>query len=421
MSDGDVHARPARRRAEEVDERASSTRRTAARRRARARADPPVPGRRPADAGARGRAVRRRPRAARRADGAPDARRARRRARRDAGRRAAAAVRLPARRRRGRDRARQPARSPKRSRARPRSPTRAASRCRACSSRSSARCEVTIEGQDVTGAPLRLELEELDARVVQHELDHLDGVLMLDRTDDESRKDALASALGARCAPSAKSQTVTWHSLGAVRIAVAATAPFGADVLERLAARHDIAALLTRPDSPQGAGASSAAPPAKVAAERLGIPVLQPERPTAELELPGDAVVVAAYGLLIPESLLANGPLAQRPPVAPAALARRRSGRAGAPGRRRGDGRDDPPDASRSSTPARSPRSARSRSAPEDDAGAVYARAAELAVELLDEVLPSPVVRAAGGRGHLRGEDRGRRPRARPRRGPRRA
>ena len=53
--------------------------------------------------------------------------------------------------------------------------------------------EVTIEGRDVTGAPLELELEEIDARVVQHELDHLDGVLMLERTDDESRKDALAT------------------------------------------------------------------------------------------------------------------------------------------------------------------------------------------------------------------------------------
>ena len=53
--------------------------------------------------------------------------------------------------------------------------------------------EVTIEGRDVSGAPLTLELEEMDARVVQHELDHLDGVLMLERTDDESRKDALAT------------------------------------------------------------------------------------------------------------------------------------------------------------------------------------------------------------------------------------
>lgn len=52
---------------------------------------------------------------------------------------------------------------------------------------------VTIEGQDVRGEPLRLELEEMDARVVQHELDHLDGVLMLERTDDESRREALAT------------------------------------------------------------------------------------------------------------------------------------------------------------------------------------------------------------------------------------
>jgi peptide deformylase len=53
--------------------------------------------------------------------------------------------------------------------------------------------EVTIEGQDLSGAALTFELEEMDARVVQHELDHLDGVLMLERTDDESRKEALAT------------------------------------------------------------------------------------------------------------------------------------------------------------------------------------------------------------------------------------
>ena len=50
---------------------------------------------------------------------------------------------------------------------------------------------VTIEGQDPTGTPLRLELEDLPARVVQHELDHLDGVLMIQRTDDEARRLAL--------------------------------------------------------------------------------------------------------------------------------------------------------------------------------------------------------------------------------------
>jgi peptide deformylase len=51
---------------------------------------------------------------------------------------------------------------------------------------------VTIEGTDETGAPVSFALEELPARVVQHELDHLDGVLILDRTTDEARREALA-------------------------------------------------------------------------------------------------------------------------------------------------------------------------------------------------------------------------------------
>jgi peptide deformylase len=50
---------------------------------------------------------------------------------------------------------------------------------------------VRIEAQDETGDEVRLELDGLGARVVQHELDHLDGVLILDRTDAESRKQAL--------------------------------------------------------------------------------------------------------------------------------------------------------------------------------------------------------------------------------------
>ena len=51
---------------------------------------------------------------------------------------------------------------------------------------------VTVEARDVAGAPLSLELEGTAARVVQHELDHLDGTLMLDRTDPDSRREALA-------------------------------------------------------------------------------------------------------------------------------------------------------------------------------------------------------------------------------------
>jgi peptide deformylase len=51
--------------------------------------------------------------------------------------------------------------------------------------------KVTIEGKDETSADIRLELEEHAARVAQHELDHLDGILILDRTTPEARREAL--------------------------------------------------------------------------------------------------------------------------------------------------------------------------------------------------------------------------------------
>jgi peptide deformylase len=52
---------------------------------------------------------------------------------------------------------------------------------------------VTLEAHDAEGKPYRLELEGLAARVVQHELDHLDGVLILERTTPEARREAMAA------------------------------------------------------------------------------------------------------------------------------------------------------------------------------------------------------------------------------------
>ncbi len=170
------------------------------------------------------------------------------------------------------------------------------------------------------------------------------------------------------------------------RIAVAATAPFGADVLERLAARHEISVLLTRPDAPQGRGRRIASPPAKIVAERLGIPVLQPERPTAGDELGAPSVIVCAYGLLIPEEMLsARAYLNVHPSLLP-------RWRGAAPVERAilaGDREtgvtihetvkelDAGPIAAQRSFPI----------AVDDDAGVVFAQAARIAVELLDEVL----------------------------------
>ena len=51
---------------------------------------------------------------------------------------------------------------------------------------------LTITGRDPDGNELSFELETHPARIVQHETDHLDGTLILDRTDEASRKEALA-------------------------------------------------------------------------------------------------------------------------------------------------------------------------------------------------------------------------------------
>jgi peptide deformylase len=48
-----------------------------------------------------------------------------------------------------------------------------------------------VTGQDLDGNPIELEGEELMARMLQHEIDHLDGKLLLTRLTDEQRKEAL--------------------------------------------------------------------------------------------------------------------------------------------------------------------------------------------------------------------------------------
>jgi peptide deformylase len=52
---------------------------------------------------------------------------------------------------------------------------------------------VTLVGKDEDGDDVRLELEGTPARVAQHELDHLDGVLILDRTTEDARREAMAT------------------------------------------------------------------------------------------------------------------------------------------------------------------------------------------------------------------------------------
>jgi methionyl-tRNA formyltransferase len=176
-------------------------------------------------------------------------------------------------------------------------------------------------------------------------------------------------------------------------IAVAATAPFGADVLERLAASHEVAALLTRPDKPRGRGRTLAPTAAKEAAERLGIPVTHDVD-----ELDAKIVVVCAYGRLIPASALARALWLN---VHPSLLPRWRGAapveralmagdtRTGVTIHRTTEELDAGPIAAQEAFTI----------GPDDDAGTVYARAAEVAARLLDDVLPRPTFTPQPGEG----------------------
>jgi methionyl-tRNA formyltransferase len=195
-----------------------------------------------------------------------------------------------------------------------------------------------------------------------------------------------------------------------LRLAVAATAPLGADVLERLARRHEVAYLLTRPDRPQGRGRRIGAPPAKETAQRLGIEVRQPERLEADFEPEVDTVVVAAYGLLIPQPVLERALWLN---VHPSLLPRWRGAAPIERALMAGDEEtgvtiiklvpelDAGPIAAQRVLPL----------GPEDDFGTVSARAGELAAELLEDALPDPQLRPQSPEGvtyaeKVRPEDR---------------
>ena len=162
-------------------------------------------------------------------------------------------------------------------------------------------------------------------------------------------------------------------------------------MLERLAAKHDVAYLLTRPDRPRGRGQRVGSPPAKETAERLGVEVRQPET-LVDFDPGEDVVVLAAYGALIPEPVLARALWLN---VHPSLLPRWRGAAPIERALMAGDPEtgvtiiklvpelDAGPIAAQRAFPV----------GEEDDFGTVSARAAEHGVELLNEVLPGPAFR----------------------------
>lgn len=97
-----------------------------------------------------------------------------------------------------------------------------------------------------------------------------------------------------------------------MKLAFCGTPQFAVPTLEALiAARHDVALVLSQPDKPVGRAGEVHATPVKRAAQAHGIPVLQPEKLKhnedlrAQLtDLRPDAIIVVAYGRIIPQWML---------------------------------------------------------------------------------------------------------------------
>jgi len=101
-----------------------------------------------------------------------------------------------------------------------------------------------------------------------------------------------------------------------VRVVFLGSGAFAVPSLEALLdAGHEVAAVVTQPDREKGRGRSLSATPAKVVAERRGVPVLQPRRvkePAAIEELRAlrpDVQVVVAYGQILPRAVIDIPPL----------------------------------------------------------------------------------------------------------------
>lgn len=94
------------------------------------------------------------------------------------------------------------------------------------------------------------------------------------------------------------------------RVVFMGTPEFAVPSLDALARTEEVILVVTNPDRPSGRGRALTAPPVKRDAQRLGIPVFQPEKardPGSVARIAGERpelIVVVAYGQILPPSIL---------------------------------------------------------------------------------------------------------------------
>jgi len=102
-----------------------------------------------------------------------------------------------------------------------------------------------------------------------------------------------------------------------MRLLFIGTSPFAVPSLKRLVETpdHEVLAVVTQPDKPQGRGGKLSVSPVKAAALTLGLPLFQPEKVRSKefvqtvRELAPEIIVVAAFGQIIPQRMLDIPPL----------------------------------------------------------------------------------------------------------------
>jgi methionyl-tRNA formyltransferase len=99
-----------------------------------------------------------------------------------------------------------------------------------------------------------------------------------------------------------------------MRVIFLGTPAFAVSSLEAVARKHEVISVVTQPDRPKGRGQELAASAVKLTAERLGLPVYQPERirrPEAQTHLAAlapEIMIVVGYGQIIPQSVIDMAP-----------------------------------------------------------------------------------------------------------------
>ncbi len=186
---------------------------------------------------------------------------------------------------------------------------------------------ITCRGQGLDGAPLEMTGEGLLARIFQHETDHLDGTLFIDRLDEEGRRAVLAEmrrielgleeprerrrGLRRRDPAALRSDPPYPRGMTAPRVVFLGNDPWSVPSLKALAERGPSPVLvLTR--TPRPAGRGSKLRPTEVArfAAHAGLPLLEVDTVRegvgweALREARPDVVAVVAYGEILTRDVL---------------------------------------------------------------------------------------------------------------------